>query len=67
MVIAVLALMCLGVQAVISAPFEGPQNVDIDQILQNDRLVDNYGDCFLEKKPCSPEGQQIKGTTALYF
>ncbi|EFA07418.1 chemosensory protein 17 precursor [Tribolium castaneum] len=37
-----------------------PQNIDIDEILKNDRLTKNYLDCILEKGKCTPEGEELK-------
>ena len=34
--------------------------LDVDTILNNDRLVTNYVDCLLSRKPCSPEGKELK-------
>lgn len=34
--------------------------LDIDAILSNKRLVRNYVDCLLNKKPCSPEGKALR-------
>lgn len=35
-------------------------NIDIDQILSNDRLFTNYYNCLLDKGKCSPDGQELK-------
>uniref|UniRef100_A0A336KFB7 CSON007980 protein n=1 Tax=Culicoides sonorensis TaxID=179676 RepID=A0A336KFB7_CULSO len=35
-------------------------NLDIDTILSSNRLVTNYVDCLLNKKPCPPEGKDLK-------
>ncbi|XP_063698349.1 uncharacterized protein LOC134829269 isoform X1 [Culicoides brevitarsis] len=35
-------------------------NLDIDTILASNRLVTNYVDCLLNKKPCPPEGKDLK-------
>jgi len=35
-------------------------NIDIDQILASKRLVNSYVQCLLEKKPCTPEGGELK-------
>uniref|UniRef100_A0A310SB41 Chemosensory protein 05 n=1 Tax=Chrysomela lapponica TaxID=153811 RepID=A0A310SB41_CHRLA len=36
-------------------------NVDLDAIVKNDRLLRNYVDCLLGKKKCSKDGEQLKG------
>lgn len=35
-------------------------NIDVDQILSSKRLVNNYVQCLLDKKPCSPEGAELR-------
>lgn len=35
-------------------------NVNIDQILKNTRLLDNYIKCLLDLGRCTPEGQELK-------
>lgn len=36
-------------------------NINVDMILHNERLLKNYIDCLMERKPCSREGQLLKG------
>lgn len=35
-------------------------NVDVDKILKNDRILNNYIKCLLEKGPCTQEGRELK-------
>lgn len=35
-------------------------NVDLDEIIKSDRLLKNYVDCLLEKRPCTPDGLELK-------
>lgn len=35
-------------------------NVNIDDILNNDRLVTSYFKCLMETGKCTPEGEEIK-------
>lgn len=35
-------------------------NVNIDEILNNDRLVASYFKCLMETGKCTPEGEEIK-------
>lgn len=35
-------------------------NVNVDQILSNDRILNNYIKCLLEKGPCTQEGRELK-------
>lgn len=37
-----------------------PDNINIDDILNNDRLLKNYVNCVLEKGRCTPEGDKLK-------
>jgi hypothetical protein len=37
-------------------------NIDVDQILRSKRLVNSYVQCLLDKKPCTPEGAELKST-----
>lgn len=35
-------------------------NVDLDEIIKNKRLLKNYVNCLLEKGKCSPDGLEVK-------
>lgn len=35
-------------------------NVNVDQILHNDRILGSYIKCLLEKGPCTQEGRELK-------
>jgi hypothetical protein len=35
-------------------------NINLDEILDSDRLLDNYIRCLLEKGKCTPEGIELK-------
>lgn len=37
-------------------------NIDVDQVLASKRLVSQYVQCLLDKKPCTPEGQELRST-----
>lgn len=37
-------------------------NIDIDQVLASKRLVNNYVQCLMDKKPCSAEGAELRST-----
>lgn len=34
--------------------------IDVDRILSSKRLVRNYVDCILDRKPCPPDGAELK-------
>lgn len=36
-------------------------NFDISEVLQNERLLNSYSKCLLNKGPCTPEVKQVKG------
>nr|UTN00846.1 chemosensory protein [Semanotus bifasciatus] len=35
-------------------------NVDLQEIIKNDRLLRNYVDCLLGKKKCTNDGEELK-------
>lgn len=35
-------------------------SIDVDTIFRSSRLLNNYVDCLLDKKPCPPEGKDLK-------
>ena len=35
-------------------------NVDVDNVLSNNRILNNYIKCLMEKGPCTPEGRELK-------
>ena len=35
-------------------------NIDLNEILKNKRLLKGYVNCLLEKGPCSPDGTELK-------
>ncbi|XP_046418790.1 ejaculatory bulb-specific protein 3-like [Neodiprion virginianus] len=37
-------------------------NVDVDRILSNDRILTNYIRCLMEEGPCTAEGRELKKT-----
>nr|QTJ02340.1 chemosensory protein [Agrilus zanthoxylumi] len=37
-------------------------NVDIDRILSNQRVLTNYIKCLMEEGPCTSEGRELKKT-----
>jgi Insect pheromone-binding family, A10/OS-D len=38
----------------------GIDNIDVDQVLKNDRILTNYIKCLLDKGPCTSEGRDLK-------
>ena len=37
-------------------------NIDLDEILNNDRLLQSYVKCILKDGNCTPDGKELKGT-----
>lgn len=40
-------------------------NVDVDRILNNDRILSNYIRCMMEEGPCTAEGRELKSKSRL--
>lgn len=38
------------------------ENFDIESLLKNDRILNNYLKCILDKGPCTKEGRELKIT-----
>lgn len=37
-------------------------DIDVDRVLSNDRILNNYLKCLLDKGPCTQEGRELKKT-----
>lgn len=37
-------------------------NVDVDRILSNQRILTNYLKCLMDEGPCTNEGKELKST-----
>lgn len=35
-------------------------NIDLDEILNSDRLLKNYFECVMERGKCTPDGTELK-------
>ncbi len=42
-------------------------SLDVDLIFRSSRLLNNYVDCLLDKKPCPPEGKDLKRNLKLFI
>ncbi|RZC39464.1 OS-D domain containing protein [Asbolus verrucosus] len=60
MVPSIVLLFVATVQLVVSEEYVVPENIDVDEIIKNDRLVKSYIDCILEKGKCTPEGEKLR-------
>lgn len=38
-------------------------DINLDELLKNDRLRRNYVKCLLNEGPCTPDGQELKSNT----
>lgn len=64
-----LCLIVFGVAALVATVSAQQQkytdkfdNINVDQVLSNDRILNNYLKCLLEKGPCTQEGRELKKT-----
>ncbi|CAK1584463.1 unnamed protein product [Parnassius mnemosyne] len=59
-----LILLCTLAAAALGAPADtyNPEydNFNAQELVENIRLLKNYGNCFLGKGPCTPEGKDFK-------
>ena len=58
--VSVLALVLFAEAAKYTTKYD---NIDLDEILSNDRLLNNYVDCLLKdgkEAKCSPDGAELK-------
>lgn len=72
LVLTVLSLYCFvgfsceeanktGGEAAVKSGYETRyDNIDLDELLKNDRLRKNYVKCLLNEGPCTPDGQELK-------
>lgn len=42
-------------------------NIDLDSILNSDRLLNNYVNCLLDAGNCTPDGKELKSESTLNF
>lgn len=63
-----LPLLCLivGLYATENKYTTKYDNVDIDEILKNDRLLKRYVDCLLDEAPCTPDGAELKSKLFIF-
>lgn len=60
--LALLALACVfGIISAEKAAYTTKyDNVDVDSILSNKRVLDNYIKCLMDKGACTAEGRELK-------
>lgn len=42
-------------------------NVDVDKILHNDRVLTNYIKCLMDEGPCTAEGRELKSKLIFFY
>nr|AII01021.1 chemosensory protein [Dendrolimus houi] len=56
-----LITLCLAFAAMAEDKYESVNDdFDINKVLKNDRLLNSYVKCLLDKGPCTPEVKQVK-------
>lgn len=63
----VMATIIYSTQAAPQKYSEKFDNVDIDSILNNDRLLNTYFKCLMDMGKCTPEGEELKREFFLSF
>nr|QGH51249.1 putative chemosensory protein 6 [Conopomorpha sinensis] len=54
-------LLCCAAVALAQDKYTGKyDNIDLDEILQNRRLLLGYSNCVLDKGPCNAEGKELR-------
>ncbi|GBP07825.1 Putative odorant-binding protein A10 [Eumeta japonica] len=60
--VSILALCAAAVAAAADSTYDPKyDSFNIDEVAGNPRLLRNYGNCFLDKGPCTAEGSVFKG------
>lgn len=63
----VISIILIGLAAGDEAKKDGYEtkydNIDLDELLKNDRLRKNYVKCLLNEGPCTPDAQELKSKT----
>lgn len=55
--------LCFAVASLAQQKYDsGNDDFDISEVLKNERLLNAYAKCLLNKGPCTPEVKQVKGT-----
>ncbi|NP_001298144.1 ejaculatory bulb-specific protein 3 precursor [Stomoxys calcitrans] len=53
--------VCLGLAAASDKMYTNKyDNVDVENVLSNNRILTNYIKCLMEKGSCTPEGRELK-------
>lgn len=60
-----LVAVCLALVAADKSYTSRFDNVDVDSVLTNHRVLNNYIKCLMDNGPCTPEGRELK--SKLFF
>lgn len=63
--LALLIFAALAAVATAQQSTEALENIDVDSVLKNDKLVRRYISCVLDKGRCERNGQDLKGNIQL--
>lgn len=64
----IVLLCCFAAVALAVDKYSGKfDNLDIQEILDNKRLLQSYANCFLDKGKCTPEGKEMKGKCKFFL
>jgi len=66
LVVALIAVCALSSSSVLAEEMYTTKfdNVDVDAIISNDRLLNGYVGCLLDKNPCTPDAAELKSKYA---
>nr|AHX37222.1 chemosensory protein 8 [Conogethes punctiferalis] len=57
----VILTLCLATAILAQEKYDAvDDDFDISEVLQNDRLLNSYAKCLLDKGPCTPEVKKVK-------
>lgn len=56
-VIALLAILSVHADEKYTTKYD---NIDLEELVKNERLLKSYVDCLMDKGSCSPDGQELK-------
>lgn len=58
----VILTVCLAASVLAQDKYDSiDDNFNIQEVLENDRLLNSYAKCLLNKGPCTPEVKKVKG------
>lgn len=60
----VITLLVVGVANGYDSKYD---DINIDEIVQNERLINNYFNCFMDKGLCTPEGEEVKSEYMILY